>query len=356
MEVILMSIQSSSYLVASTLLLFLISVLGITGFYQPQEALGNGPNVFENPYHVPKTSSTYLNNMMSGGPPKDGIPSIDNPQFVSASQASSQFLEPNDIVIGYQYDGQAKAYPRQILVHHEIVNDEISGKNVSVTYCPLTATAQGFERGATTLGVSGRLINSNLVIYDRATDSFYPQILATGIKGPNKGQSMKEFNVVWTTWQKWKKKYPETRVMSTETGFLRNYNQDPYGNYNPRSGYYTAERTMFPLMNSPSDLGPKKMILGARTSERSVYVPMKKLREQNVLRTDSFVVVYDGELDTGYVYSIGASNVRVHATGTNKYRLDGQSYEPSELPLTRHVSIEGFYFAWNAFYPDSETI
>lgn len=123
---------------------------------------------------------TYASFMMSGGPPPDGIPSIDKPQFVSASRAR---LDPGDLVIGFHHAGEARAYPQKILVHHEIVNDRVGDLNIAITYCPLTATAQGFERGSTTLGVSGQLLNSNLVMYDRESGTLFPQIAATGVRG-----------------------------------------------------------------------------------------------------------------------------------------------------------------------------
>jgi hypothetical protein len=118
----------------------------------------------------------YVRFMMSGGPPPDGIPSIDRPVFISAAEAR---LGPGDPVIGLSLDGEARAYPQRIMVHHEIVNDRVGGLDVAVTYCPLTATAQGFKRGGTTLGVSGQLLNSNLVMFDRATRSYFSQIAAT---------------------------------------------------------------------------------------------------------------------------------------------------------------------------------
>jgi hypothetical protein len=136
---------------------------------------------------------------------------------------------------------RARAYPQRILVWHEIVNDTIGGLNLAVTYCPLTGTAIAFERGDTEFGVSGRLVNSNLIMYDRDTDTWFPQVLAIGIQGPHTGSALVERPMVWTTWQRWRAAHPETAVLSTETGFARNYNRDPYGAYNPRSGYYAPD-------------------------------------------------------------------------------------------------------------------
>lgn len=343
-------------LVQGLLSLFALAILGSFYFDHPTLAKQGGPILARSPYYTPQNAPAYRNNMMSGGPPKDGIPSIDNPKFIDAKKASQDLLQPGDIVIGYAGSGQAKAYPQKILVQHEIVNDVVGDEKVSITYCPLTATAQGFKRGSTTMGVSGRLINSNLVMYDRATDSFFPQILATGIKGKLTGKTLKELNVVWTTWKRWKNEYPNTRVMSDQTGFLRSYSRDPYGSYNPKGGYYARDRVMFPLMNSPVTHDAKKMIIGARTEQRSVYFPMEKLRNQRVLRTEHFLVVYDTVLDTGYIYLQGSRQTPVQPVESNQYQHRGKLYGPKNLPLEKLVSIEGFYFAWNAFYPQSETI
>ncbi|WP_303908217.1 DUF3179 domain-containing (seleno)protein [Thiohalomonas denitrificans] len=130
------------------------------------------------PLAVPLES--YESSVVAGGPGRDGIPSIDKPRFIPPEEAD-RYLSSDDIVFGVTLNGQAKAYPRGILVWHEVVNDRIGDRTISITYCPLTGTALGFERGDTTLGVSGQLVNSNLILYDRATESLWPQILSTAI-------------------------------------------------------------------------------------------------------------------------------------------------------------------------------
>jgi hypothetical protein len=155
--------------------------------------------------HLGHSRSAFRSAARSGGPPKDGIPSIDNPEFEPA-RAVGDRLGPDDIVFGAARNGDARAYPQNILVHHEIVNDRIDGDPVSVTYCPLTGTAMGFERGDTSFGVSGRLVNNNLIMYDRATEAWWPQVAATAVPGPwNESPapaSLREFRVIWTTWKR----------------------------------------------------------------------------------------------------------------------------------------------------------
>ena len=289
--------------------------------------------------------------MMSGGPPPDGIPSIDDPQFISAEEAG---LDPGDMVVGLEYGGVVRAYPHQILVAHEIVNHEIGGQNIAVTYCPLTATAQGFKTGSTTLGVSGRLINSNLVMYDRDTGSLWPQIAGTAIAGEREGETLEEVDLVWTTWERWQEQHPDTEVLSTNTGFARNYNRDPYGSYNPTGGYYGSDGTMFPLMVDTEQYHSKHMVIGARTADNSVMVDLEALADRGIVETSSFVAVYDSSLDTGHIYHRDSDRSFSFDSGEVVDEESGDRYEPNELPLESVIAVEAFYFAWNAFYPDSE--
>ncbi len=310
----------------------------------------------EQSLEVQHTLDELADNMMSGGPPPDGIPSIDEPRFVGAEEAE---LDPGDKVVGLVHDGVVRAYPQSILVYHEIVNHKIGDENVAVTYCPLTATAQAFKTGSTTLGVSGRLVNSNLVMYDRDTGSLWPQIVATSIAGEHAGQALDELELYWTTWERWREQYPETEVLSSDTGHVRDYNQDPYGAYNPAGGYYTSDRTMFPVMHEDEYLHPKHMVVGARTESHAVFFDLDELREAGLQTTGRFLGVYNRSLDTGYIYAL--ENNELENTADLRYddglvqdAGSGETFSPGELPFNRLVAVEAFYFAWNAFYPESE--
>ena len=158
--------------------------------------------------------SVPLDKIKGGGPPRDGIPSIDSPIFAKATD--EQFVSDSDIVIGLEINGEAKAYPLFILVWHEIVNDNVGGVPVSVTYCPLCFTNQVFERvlngQVVEFGTSGKLYNSNLVMYDRLTGSFWSQALGAAITGELTGQQLKiiPFDVI--SWGDWKKIHPDSLV------------------------------------------------------------------------------------------------------------------------------------------------
>ncbi|CAM3438460.1 DUF3179 domain-containing protein [Halomonas lysinitropha] len=303
---------------------------------------------------VAHSLAAFRQALQSGGPGKDGIPSIDSPRFQSAV-AAEDVLEDNDKVIGLYADGEARAYPQRILVWHEIVNDEVGGKAISVTYCPLTGTALGFERGDTQLGVSGKLVNSNLVMYDHATDSEWPQILGVAIDGPLAGHGLEEFRVFWTTWGAWKARHPDTRVLTEQTGYVRNYQRDPYGSYNPRGGYYLPQSSrLFPVMAGSDRFPPKTEIFGFRTEEGAAAITRDALREETVvempLGDSHYTVVHDAGLDTGWVF---------HNPRRAEVSIDGLRFGPEGVTgagleeFERVNAFEAMWFAWTAFYPDT---
>lgn len=297
----------------------------------------------------------YWRSSLSGGPGKDGIPSIDNPRFVTADQAG---LGSDDIVMGVYLDGQARAYPQNILVWHEIVNDVIGDNNIAVTYCPLTGTGIGFYRGDTELGVSGRLVNSNMLMYDRATDTYWPQIAATGVRGPLIGQTLQEVRVVWTTWERWLTRHPQTEVLSQRTGFARNYRRDPYGTYQPKGGYYVEQsRPIFPTINESSLFPAKREIFGFRTATEAVAIDKDVLRNNPVMRyggkTDDFLILYDEGLDSAWV--LGADHGELpddNALGVVHFAAEGPVAGALD-GLTPINGFDAFWFAWYAFYPQT---
>lgn len=300
------------------------------------------------------TYADYLAEMIPGGPGKDGIPSIDRPEFWTVQEAN-KFLDDEDIVFGVFHNDVARAYPQRILVWHEIVNDTVGGKALSITYCPLTATAIGFERGSAELGVSGNLINSNVVMYDRETDSLWPQIAAVAIDGAYKGKALAEHRVFWTSWARWKQRHPDTQVLSDQTKYIRNYRRDPYGDYNPLKGYYLENSpTLFSVMHQSSDLAQKSTILGFRTADTAVAIKMQTLRIEKVVQVSQgdavYIIIYDQRLDTGWVYqadktlTIEISKISFGKTGPNVEALNN-------LPIIN--AFKAMWFAWKAFYPET---
>ncbi|NJO19997.1 MAG: DUF3179 domain-containing protein [Spirulinaceae cyanobacterium RM2_2_10] len=193
-----------------------------------------------------------LTQLLNGGPPKDGIPSIDAPQFDTA--VTTPFAD-DELVIGIVVNGEAKAYPLGILNWHEIVNDTVGGVNLAVTYCPLCDTVIAFERGDTTFGVSGKLYHSCLVMYDRRDDTLYSQPWGLGVVGAEVNESLARQPAVKTTLSRWLAQHPDSQILATDTGHRRNYLRYPYGNY------YTSEELVFPARNQAQrELHPKAIV------------------------------------------------------------------------------------------------
>ena len=284
--------------------------------------------------------SLLQKNVASGGPPKDGIPAIEKPQYTSAAEAD-KWLVAEDVVFGVDYRGLVAAYPQRILVWHEIANDTLGAEKISVTYCPLTGTAIGFRgkvtpKDVSTFGVSGKLVNSNLIMYDRATDSWWPQILGKAIQGVARGTKLEEFPIVWTTWESWKKKHPDTKVLSQRTGFVRNYGKggDPYGSYLGKDkGYYSSERLLFRPIVEDKQLHPKAVVVGVRDGAGNAAAILKdRLRKEKKIEAKlgerTIVVTYDPELDF--------HSALLKETGE------------------RINAFDAMWFAWKAFYPDTQ--
>ena len=199
-----------------------------------------------------KYSRINLAQLLNGGPPKDGIPSIDNPEFDTAKTTS---FPDNETVIGVEINGEAVAYPFGIMNWHEIVNDTVGGLNITVSYCPLCDTIVVFERGNKTYGVSGKLYQSCLVMYDRANHTLYSQPWAIGILGQNVNRSLDKIPAIKTTLSAWLEAHPNSKIISTNTGYNRDYFNYPYGSY------YTDKKLIFPVRNQEElNIHPKSIV------------------------------------------------------------------------------------------------
>jgi len=305
-----------------------------------------------------------LDKIKGGGPPKDGIPSIDNPVF--ANVPDSQFMSDSDTVIGLEINGETKAYPIFILVWHEIINDKVGGIPVAVTYCPLCYTNQVFERlidgQEVEFGTSGKLYNSNLLMYDRLTESYWSQALGIAVKGELTGYELNliPFDVI--TWGDWKKLHPDTVVLTTDTGYIRSYATDPYGNY------YTEPRIMFPVEHSDDRMHPKEIIIGF--NQDHIYKAYKQNDiELNIIINDSIgetpvmlISLYSensrafertiNELVLNFEYVDG----KILDLQTNsEWNYDGLSIsgEYQGVQLKRMPIEPGFWFEWFAFHPQT---
>ncbi|NIQ00177.1 MAG: DUF3179 domain-containing protein [Nitrospinaceae bacterium] len=275
-------------------------------------------------------SSIPLDEIVSGGPPKDGIPALDRPRFVSAKKASRSFMKDRDRVIGLTVNGKAKAYPIKILNWHEIVNDRLGGRNVVVTFCPLCGTGMVFDAKAAgrvlTFGVSGLLYKSDVLMYDRQTESLWSQIKQQAVTGPMTGTSLTLLTSTHTRWDAWRKRYPETFVLSTQTGHVRDYDRDPY------AGYAASDRVMFSVGKLNRQFHPKEPVIGVKLNGVAKAYPFSELAKMKSPFKDRV-----GEKTLWVVYDAPSRTATIKdASGR-------------EVP-----TVTGFWFAWYAFHKDTQ--
>ena len=219
----------------------------------------------------------------SGGPPRDGIPSIDAPQFVPVSEVGN--LDDVEPVIGLAIDGDARAYPLRILTWHEIVNDTVGGLPVIVTYCPLCNAALVFERTvageAVEFGTTGKLRHSDMIMYDRATDSWWQQFTGEAIAGERLGTTLPLVASRLESWGEFRERHPGGRVLVPNDPNMRAYGANPY------AGYDTARRPFLYDGALPEGIDPMERVVVVRDGggEPSV-VRMSAVREGGPLEVD----------------------------------------------------------------------
>ena len=319
-----------------------------------------------------------LDKIVSGGPPQDGIPSIDNPKFQSVKKAD-EILHDSEFVLGLNINGDIRAYPLQILVWHEIVNDMVGGKPVAVTYCPLCFTNQVFNRtlsdgNVVEFGTSGKLYNSNLVMYDRKSNSLWSQALGEGIVGDYSGLKLEKIPFDIAYWKEWKELYPESKVLSRDTGSVRPYGADPYGDY------YTNDLILFPVANDDKRLGLKEIVIGLENKNQFKAYKLPDIEEKKVINDvigedkkiaivslEPFMVrVFDRIIENDVNDENKKITVDLFYNETNKTIIDRitgselnfdgkfingllQDKQIKLLPMD-----QGFWFEWVAFHPETE--
>lgn len=265
--------------------------------------------------------------ILRGGPPRDGIPSIDAPRFVAARDAR---LKPDDRVLGLRVGDTARAYPIRILNWHEVVNDRFGDQPVVVTYCPLCGTGVVFDARvgghALQFGVSGLLYNSDVLVYDRQTESLWSQLENRAVSGPMLGARLEMLPAEHTAWALWRRRHPRTQVLSFETGFARDYDRDPY------AGYERDPQTFFPVANADARRAPKDWVLGVRAGGHAKAYPFDELARAGEVVRDTV-----GDLTVNIHYDAAHRSARV---------LDDDGRE--------HPTVAAFWFAWAAFNPGTQ--
>lgn len=270
-------------------------------------------------------TSVPAGSIVPGGPPKDGIPALLSPRFVRADEAD--FLGAEDSVVGFARGGSARAYPLRILNWHEVVNDEVGELPVAVTYCPLTDSVLVLDRRVgekvLTFGVSGKLYRSNVVLYDHQSESLWSQLGEEAIAGERTGARLTALPAELTTWSAWRRRHPDTLVLSPRTGYDRDYRRDPYLSYHRSSALPAGTAVV------DERLRPKDRVLGVVVgSQAKAYELAALVREREV--SDRI-----GETRVRVVYDPSGGGFRVTAGS-------GRS------PL---VAVVAYWFAWSGFHP-----
>ncbi len=319
--------------------------------------------------------------IIAGGPPRDGIPSLDQPAFVGQEEASA-WLATTEPVIALELNGETRAYPVQILTWHEIVNDEVGGVPVAVTFCPLCNSAVVFDRRVGEqvyeFGVSGLLRNSDLIMYDRTTESLWQQFTGEGIVGQHAGDRLTIVPASLISFAEFRAAYPDAPVLSRETGYSRQYGVNPYVGYDSSTQPF--------LFRGPPDprLPAMMRVVGVNLNGVQIAYPYDVLVERGVIHDviagQSVVVFHSFGTNSALGAAVIAEAEDVGATGVfapiadgqaltftlsdgrildeqtgSMWNLAGQAVE-GELAgacLERIAATDHFWFSWAAFYPDT---
>jgi len=325
--------------------------------------------------------SINLAEVRSGGPRKDGIPSITNPVMETVEQAAT-WLNPQSPVIAVEVEGQARAYPQAILMWHEIANDELAGVPLAVTFCPLCNSSIVFDRrvGDTVLefGVSGLLRNSDMIMYDRQTESWWQQFIGEGIVGQYTGQVLELVPSQVVGFEQFAARYPDGLVMSRETGHSRSYGSNPYRGYDEGDPFLfdgeLDERLPATARVLAGRIKGQPMAYAFSTlSERQVIndevegLPVLALWQPGVAtalgagtidegRDIGTAALFERTLADGQVLSFVMANglLRDEQTGST-WNLWGEATEGplAGQRLFRALAAPHFWFAWAAFYPET---
>ena len=329
-------------------------------------------------------SSVPYSEIMRGGPPRDGITPVDHPVFETVSEASTHMAD-HEPVVSIELEGEARAYPLAILIWHELVNDELGGVPITVTYCPLCNTAivfdrqVGADRNILDFGTTGYLRHSDMVMWDRQTESWWQQITGEAIVGEYTGAQLKVLPATLVSWQDFKDSYPNGSILSRDTQDPRNYSHPPY------PGYDSIDGRPFMFYGELDDTLPStERIVGLNVGETAIAYPFPLFEDSPVINdsieTTDIVIFYAPDTLSPFLGTFGSESPVVGSTGVYSRNLDGRELtfnsvnysvvdeqtgstwnifgEAVEGPLSGSaldpvVHANHFWFAWRAFVPDT---
>ncbi len=380
---------------ASLLLVVLTGVFGGNGLHVNAQQ-GNGVGECEDPFegqtirfNVSFWQETDfcqrnidLSTVLSGGPPPDGIPPIDNPVYESVADAS-KWLSDESPVVAVEIDGEARAYPLAILTWHEIVNTELNGMPITVTFCPLCNSALVFDRNVDgeilDFGVSGNLRNSDLIMYDRQTDSWWQQFTGEGIVGVYTDTQLEFVPSQVVGFAQFAEEFPDAEVISRDTGASRSYGRNPYAGYDSTSAPFLFEGDLDDRLPATS-----RVLAGVISGEPTAY-PFSALQDEVVIndtvgerdvvaiwqpgsrsaldassidesRDIGTAGVFSRELEDGTVltFVVEGDAIVDEQTGS-EWNLFGRATagELEGTELRPVLAAPHFWFAWAAFQPET---
>lgn len=323
--------------------------------------------------------SVDLSEFSSGGPPPDGIPAIDSPKFESVAAADT-WLGPDWPVMFFERNGVARAYPLAILIQHEIVNDMVADTPVTLTFCPLCNSTIAFDRrlaDGTVLdfGTTGNLRNSDLVMYDRQTRSWWQQFTGEAIVGELTGTQLEFLPSQIISWSEYKERHPDGEVLSRNTGHMRSYGHNPY------SGYDSIGNNPFLFDGDPDGRLPAvERVVAIEVDGTDIAYPFTLLSDLHVVNDSVQGTALAVFWQPGTASTFGESGHDTGSTSVYLRELDGQVLsfqatvdgfrdkqteslwnifgEAVEGPLAgsrleQVISAEHFWFAWSVFKPDT---
>jgi hypothetical protein len=346
----------------------------------------DAPSALENPANPDFPDPLIdLEHLVSGGPPPDGIPPIDEPNFQPAREVD--WLEGREPLLSLTVGGETRGYPLQVMTWHEIVNDTVGGVPVAVTYCPLCNSGVAFEREAgerlLDFGTSGMLYADNLVMYDRQTESLWPQLTGQASVGVLTGTQLEAIPMGVVGWDQFRTAHPDALVLTRDTGHDRPYGRNPYAGYdNPNGGL---------LVEPPGGRDPrlpvKARVVGIHLRGDAVAIVRDLVAQDGVLpvtvggrdlvvwhRPGQRSALDDEQIDSGQeIGTVGVFDARLDGRELS-FTANGDGFTDDQTGSVWNVlgqatagrlagkqlrpvtHLDTFWFAWVAFRPDTRLV
>lgn len=337
---------------------------------------GDGTGIVDTPDTADVQCTINVNELLETGVGRDNIPALIDPKFVSAGHPEADYLLPLDKVIGFLVGDRVLAIPHNILWWHEVLNLNLPEGKFLVTYCPLTGSAIAFDRsaaGGIDFGVSGLLFRNNQVMFDRSSPvTLWPQMMGRGVCGPRTGTVLTRLTVTEMTWRAWLEHHPDTEVISSETGWDRDYTQYPYGDYED------LDSPPFLPQRFDQTRQPKERVMALEGRDGGVlafpFLELDQLGEVGVVNTsvdgEPFLVVWDRVAESAFAYSRIPDILGGGSDDPLTFRVEdgrifdnetGSEWDRTGLAVAGELvgsvlpghpeSMIAFWFAWSAFHP-----